>query len=193
MILKDFDAMVIGVSAGGFKALSEILPYLPPDWPMAIVIVQHLHPTSDCYHIKHFSSCCSLLVKAAEEKEAIEPGVIYFASPQYHLLIERDRTFSFSCENKVSFSRPSIDVLFESAATAYGSRLVGIILTGANNDGTFGLSTIKQYGGMTIAQDPKTAEVPFMPQAAINDSAVDFVLGLESMRNFLLSGMKLPA
>nr|MBF0220619.1 chemotaxis protein CheB [Desulfobulbaceae bacterium] len=186
MILRNFDVMVIGASAGGWTALGEILPYLPPEWPLAVVVVLHLHPTSDQFHLKHFSRSCSLQVKDAEEMESLSPGVIYFASPQYHLLIERDRTFSFSSENKVCFSRPSIDVLFESAATAYGSKVIGVILTGANTDGAVGLLSIKEYGGTTVVQDPKTAESPCMPQAAIRATTVDYVLDLPSMRQFFI-------
>lgn len=187
MILNDYEIVVVGVSAGGLAALGEILPGLPDDFPLAVVIVQHLHPTSDLYYIEHFNSRGPLIVKEAEEKEVIMPGVIYFASPNYHLLIERDKTFSFSGEEKVSYSRPSIDVLFESAATAFGNKLIGVVLTGANADGAAGLAMIKEFGGLTIVQDPATASSPFMPQSAIDSSRVDHILDLRGILKLLKS------
>jgi len=169
-MLSGYDAIVIGASAGGFSALGELLPQLPAGLPQAVVVVQHLHPRGGEYLVEYLNSHCAMPVKEAEDKEPILPGVIYVAPAQYHLLIEQDRIFSLSVDDKVNYSRPSIDILFSSAAAAYGPCLIGIILTGANADGACGLALIKERGGLTIVQEPKTAETPLMPQAAINQT-----------------------
>lgn len=184
-MLTGYDAIVIGASAGGFAALAEILPRLPATLSQAVVVVQHLHPESGQYMVEFLRQHCSLPVKEAEDKEPIMPGVIYVAAAQYHLLIERDRSFSLSLDDKVNYSRPSIDVLFESAATTYGPRLIGVVLTGANADGAAGLATIKSGGGLAIVQDPATAEVSFMPQAAIAGTTVDHILNLAGIARLL--------
>ncbi len=183
----NYRAVVIGVSAGGMSALGEILPRLPVDFSLPVIIVQHISPQSDNYMIKHFNGISEITVKEADEKETALPGHAYFAPPNYHLLVEEDFTFSLSVENRVNYSRPSIDVLFESAIDAYCSSLIGIILTGANNDGSKGLKKIKDCGGLTIVQDPKTAEVPAMPEAAIKLSKPDYVLKLKDIAPFLVN------
>ncbi len=177
-MLTDYDAIVIGASAGGFAALAEILPRLPAALPQAVVVVQHLHPEGGEFMVEFLNQHCALPVKEAEDKEPITPGVIYVAAAQYHLLIERDRSFSLSVDEKVNYSRPSIDVLFVSAAQAYGPRLIGVILSGANADGAIGLAAIKARGGMTVVQNPASAEVSYMPQAAIDATTVDYILDL---------------
>ena len=176
-----YKAIVIGVSAGGMNALSRLLAGFEKGFPLPIIIAQHLHATDDGFLFQYFNDRCSLKVKEADEKEAIRPGHIYFAPPNYHLLIERDKTFSLSIDEKVRYSRPSIDVLFESASRVWLSGVIGIILTGANDDGARGIRCIKQNGGLTIAQDPATAEYPFMPRSAIDLGAVDEVLPLEAI------------
>ena len=180
-----FDAIVIGGSAGAMTALSALLPYFPQEYPLPVIIVLHLHPRQDRYFLEHLDKLCVLKVKEANEKENIQAGHVYFAPPNYHLLIENDRTFSLSIEEKVNFSRPSIDVLFESAANVFGPRLAGIILTGANNDGAEGLRLIKEKGGLAIVQDPQTAESRFMPGAALQAVQPDFVFGLAEMGHWL--------
>jgi two-component system chemotaxis response regulator CheB len=178
-------AVVVGVSAGGLDALKELLAAIPAGFGLAVVIVQHLHPRQDRFFIEFLSQSCPVPVREAEEKEAVTPGVVYFAPPNYHLLIESDKTFSLSIDEKVNFSRPSIDVLFESAAEAYGPDLVGVILTGASRDGAAGLRKIKERGGMAIVQDPATAQFPAMPLAALAETEVDHVLSLERIGQFL--------
>jgi len=185
MILSDYEAVVIGVSAGGLNALGSILPQLPADFPLAVIIVLHLHPSSDLFLITHFAKLCSLPVYEADEKEEILPGTIYFAAPNYHLLVERDKTFALSVDQRVRFARPSIDVLFETAARAYSHRLIGIILTGANDDGATGLAMIKKEGGLAIVQNPETAEVETMPEAAIEACSVDYILDLPDIAQLL--------
>jgi two-component system chemotaxis response regulator CheB len=180
-----YEAIVIGVSSGGMMTLNTILRHLPSDFALSIIIVQHQHPESDDFIAKFLDARCSLTVKQAEEKEIIMPGKIYIAPPNYHLLVEEDKTFSLSINKHVHFARPSIDVLFETAADAFGEKLVGIILTGANQDGSHGLKKIKESGGLTIVQDPDTAEVATMPEAAIASTKVDYILPLENIGPFI--------
>ncbi|GEM_PF-76937 len=170
----------------GMAALTKLLPVFPKEYPLPIIVVQHLHPSQGDFMPKYFDKKCALTVKEADEKEPIKPGYIYFAPPNYHLLVEDDETFSLSADAKVNFSRPSVDVLFESAVDAYKSGLIGIVLTGANDDGANGLRLIKKQGGLTIVQDPETAEVPLMPQSAMKATKVDYVLSLEEMGNLLV-------
>jgi two-component system chemotaxis response regulator CheB len=176
--MRRYQIVVIGVSAGGTAALRVLLPLFPADYPLPIAIVQHLHPTQTNFLVTHFNSHCALTVKEADEKEALQPGVVYFAPPNYHLLIEPDKTLALSVDAKVNYSRPSVDVLFESAAAVYKAGVIGVVLTGANNDGAAGLRVIKAQGGLAVVQDPTTAEAPYMPQAAIAATTVDYVLPL---------------
>lgn len=180
-----FEAIVIGGSAGAMKALTTLLPALPADCKIPVIVVLHLHPLQDRYFLEHYSTLSALHVKEADEKETIQAGTIYFAPPNYHLLVENNKTFSFSIDEKVNYSRPSIDVLFESAANAYGVRLAGILLTGANNDGAEGLLYIKKKGGLVIVQDPQSAESPYMPSAALQTVEADFVLDLDGIGQWL--------
>lgn len=181
-----YRAIVIGVSSGGIEALKKILPELPANFPLPIIIVQHQHPNSDNYFAEYMNEKCRMRVKEADEKESIAAGTIYFAPPNYHLLIEADETFALSTSERVCNSRPSIDVLFETAADVYESSLIGIILTGANSDGANGMKRIKENGGLSIVQDPKTAESPTMPRAAIKACKVDHVLTLEKIPKLLM-------
>jgi two-component system chemotaxis response regulator CheB len=160
-------AVVIGVSAGGLKALSAILPALPADYPLPIMIVIHLPPDRDSVVADLFNDRCALTVREAEDKEDILPGHIYFAPPDYHLLIESDHRLSLSSEEPVLFSRPSVDVLFETAADVYGEGLIGIILTGANPDGAAGLKAVMMAGGMALVQRPDLSYARAMPEAAL--------------------------
>lgn len=161
-------AVAIGASAGAVDALLHILPTLPRDYPLSLLIVVHLSPEADSTLASLLAARCEIAVKEAEDKELIQAGVAYLAPPNYHLLVEPDLYLSLSSDEPVLFSRPSIDVLFESAADAYGDSLAGIILTGANSDGAKGLRAIADAGGMTFVQEPELAEAPTMPQAALN-------------------------
>lgn len=179
------EAVVIGVSAGGLKALSAILPGLPRDYPLPIMICIHLPPGKKSIVAELFDEKCALDVREAEDKEPIQPGTVYFAPPDYHLMVEPDRRLSLSSEEPVLFSRPSINVLFETAADAYGPGLLGIVLTGANNDGAQGLSTIMIAGGTAIIEDPADAYAAAMPQAAIDACPGARVMGLDEMAIYL--------
>ena len=180
-----YRAAVIGASAGGWNALKTILGVLPEDFPLAIMVVMHRHPHSDDYLEKSLDNDCAVRVKQADEKESIVSGTVYFAPPNYHLLIEDIHTLTLSVARAVNYARPSIDVLFESAAYVYGDTLAGLILTGANNDGAGGLKKIKDMGGLVLVQDPETAEASAMPRAAIAATDPDFVLPLGEIGAFL--------
>ena len=175
----------MGTSAGGYNALAQILLDLPEDYPLPIVIVQHRAKDSDDFFEELLQRKCRMAVKQADEKEKVKGGVIYTAPPDYHLLIESDQTFALSSDPFVKFSRPAIDVLFESASSVYRDRLVGIILTGSNSDGADGMAEIRRQGGLTIAQDPAEAQYSLMPQAAIETGKVDEVWRLAEIRAFL--------
>lgn len=181
-----YQVVVIGASAGGIKALMSILSALPSNFPLPILIVQHLHPESDSYLVQMLDARCGLRVKQADEKEAITVGNVYLAPPNYHLLIEEDKTLSLTIDARVNFSRPAIDVLFETAVYAYRDAVIGIMLTGANHDGSEGIKRIKQNGGYVIVQDPATAEADAMPRAAIAATKVDKILPLDQIGVYLL-------
>lgn len=181
----NYEAIVVGTSAGGLEALQRLLSPLPADFALPVMVVQHRLPTLNDFLTQTLNQACALTVKEADEKEPITPGMVYLAPANYHLLVERDKTFSISIDAKVNYSRPSIDVLFETASDAYVSKLIGIILTGANRDGTLGLKKIKTRGGLTMAQNPSTAEVEMMPRSAIEASVIDKILTLEGMSLFL--------
>jgi two-component system chemotaxis response regulator CheB len=182
----EHEAIVIGTSAGGLNALQKILAPLPANFTLPMLVVQHRLPASDDFLTFSLNESCQLTVKEADEQESIKPGFVYIAPANYHLLVEQDKTLSLSIDAKVCYSRPSIDVLFETAAEAYLSRLIGIILTGANNDGTAGLKKIKEKGGLTIAQNPATAESAVMPYSAINENVVDKILSLTEISSLLI-------
>lgn len=181
-----YEAVVIGASAGGMEALKKLLTVLPKSLAAPIVIVQHLSPHSDNYLTRRLDELCKIHVKEADEKEKIIAGTAYIAPPNYHLLIEQDKTLSLSADVKVNFSRPSIDVLFDSAAEVFRKGLIGIILTGANNDGSKGLKTIRNFGGLAIVQEPESAEVKAMPRAAIEAAGADFILTIDQISNKLI-------
>ncbi len=180
-----YQAVVLGVSAGGFRALSEVLPYLDRELPVPVFIVQHMSPHSDTYLVEHLQSICQVEVKVAEDKETAKPAVFYLAPPDYHLLIEADYSLALSQEDRVNYSRPSIDVLFESAAEVYSDSLIGVIMTGASADGSKGLMEIKRCGGLTVVQAPETAEVDTMPESAIDSVEVDYIVPLDKLGVFL--------
>lgn len=159
-------AIVIGASAGGVQALSCLLPSLSADCTMPVLVVVHVPPRKDNVLVELFDKKCALAVKEAEDKDTLRPGTIYFAPPDYHLLVETPAALALSSDELVNHSRPAIDVLFETAADAFGAGLTGIVLTGANQDGAKGLAAVAAASGTAIVQDPATAEVATMPEAA---------------------------
>lgn len=184
--LQRIKAVVIGASAGGVDALMDILPGLPASFGLPLVVVLHLPQSRHSHLAEIFGRRTSLQVREAADKETLTPGTLYFAPPGYHLLVETDHSLSLSCEAHVHFSRPSIDVLMESAADVYGSALAGILLTGANADGALGLDKIGRQGGLTVVQDPAEAQMPAMPEAAIRLCPPDLILDLKSIHSLLL-------
>lgn len=181
------EAIVIGTSAGGLSVLTEILQSLPSDYNLPIIIVQHRSKDERELLEKILSEKCKIKVSQAEEKEEIKNGNVYFAPPNYHLLIEKNFTFSLTNDPLVNYSRPSIDVLFQTAANAYKDKLTGIVLTGANGDGSNGVRMIKDNGGVTIAQDPETAEFDSMPMEAIATGCIDYIMSLIEIKEYILS------
>jgi two-component system chemotaxis response regulator CheB len=179
-------AVVIGASAGAVQALTRILPPLPAGYPLPVMIVVHVPADRRNALTELFQTRCALPVREAEDKEPIEPGVIYFAPPDYHLLIEADRSLSLSTDEPVLHSRPSIDVLFESAADVFGAALVGVILTGANQDGAEGLRAVAAAGGVALVEDPSNAFAQTMPEAALAACEAARPLSLDAMASYLL-------
>jgi two-component system chemotaxis response regulator CheB len=179
------DAVAIGASAGGIDALLGLYEELPADMRAPIITVLHLPEQHESRLVEVFASRLPVPVQEAQPHAPIAAGTVYFAPPGYHLLVEADRSFSLSCEPPVLFSRPSIDVLLESCAEAYRDRLVGIMLTGANDDGARGLARIAALGGLTAVQDPAEAAHSAMPLAAVRAADPDYVLPLAGLRSLL--------
>ncbi len=182
---RRIEAVVIGASAGGIDALLRLLPRLPQPLPFPVVALLHLPDDRDSRLAEVFRQRLGIPVRQADDKAVLEAGTVYFAPSGYHLSIEADRSFSLSQEEPVHFSRPSIDILMASAADVYGSRLAGIVLTGANADGAAGLAAIGAAGGLTVVQLPGDAEIATMPAAAIRARQPDLVLPLAGIGEFL--------
>ena len=178
-------AVVIGTSAGGVEALSVLLPALPAACAVPVFIVLHVPPSRPSQLAEIFRHKCALPVREAEDKEPVQPGTVYFAAPDYHLLIDEGPTLALSSDEPVNFSRPAIDVLFESAADIYGARLMGIILTGASQDGALGLEAVRRAGGCTVVQQPQTAQAPLMTEEALKRGPADYVLPLDGIADLL--------
>lgn len=177
-----YKAVVIGASAGAVETLSALLRTLPADYTLPIIIVVHLPADKKSVLADVLQGKCAIQVREAEDKEILQPGTVYLAPPDYHLLAEADGSLSLSTEEPVLYSRPSIDVLFETAADAYGPELIGIILTGANSDGAAGLHAIMNAGGVGLVQNPKEAYAPTMPQTAL-----DTCIGVQSLSIYEIS------
>ncbi len=171
--IAPFDAVVIGASAGGLDVLGHILPLVPASFGAALLIVMHLPPGAPSFLVEALAGRCALPVREPDAGEPIVGGHVYVAPPDYHMLLDANACVALSVDAPVRFSRPSIDVLMESAARAYGPRLLGVLLSGANDDGARGLAAIRAAGGLAWAQAPESASSPQMPQAAIAAHAVD--------------------
>jgi two-component system chemotaxis response regulator CheB len=186
-----FKAVVIGVSTGGVSALKFLLGALPKNFPAPILIVTHITPDSDDGLAVLLDTLCAIRVKEADEQETIVPGTVYLAPANYHLLVERGGTITFSIDPPVNFARPSVDVLFETAADAFGPELIGVVLTGAGSDGSRGLVKIQHSGGVTVVQEPADAELSSMPESALQLVKADHVACLSDIPALLmkLSGL----
>lgn len=181
-----FEAIVIGASAGAVETLLTVLPQLPQDYPVPIMIVVHVPPDKKSVLADVIGEKCALKVREAEDKDELQAGYVYFAPPDYHLLVEADRSLALTVEEPVLFSRPSIDVLFESAADIYRDKLLAIVLTGANTDGAAGLRCVLDQGGTGIVQDPATAQAAAMPEAALKACPDALMFGVDQIVSFLL-------
>lgn len=184
-IAHSFRLGMIGGSAGSLEVILRLLPRLRLDLSFSLVVIVHRKPMHDSMLADLMDSRSLLPVKEAEEKEHIQAGHIYLAPADYHLLIERDHSFALDYSEKVNYSRPSIDVSFESAAEVYGAALFSILLSGANADGVAGMQKVKDHGGLTIVQEPGSAEVDYMPRQAISHVKVDYVLKGEHLAHFI--------
>jgi two-component system chemotaxis response regulator CheB len=183
---KRFNAVVMGVSTGGVLALKCILGALPADFPIPVLVTAHIAPNSDDGLAVLLDTLCAIRVKEADEQETMIPGTVYLAPANYHLLVERGGNLALSIDPPVNFSRPSVDVLFETAADAYGETLIGVILTGAGCDGSRGLLKIKNCGGVAVVQDPVDAEMGSMPASALKLMHADYVVPLKEISGLLM-------
>lgn len=187
---RPVEAIVIGTSAGGVDALSTILPRLPAGLVATVLVVIHLPRERPSLLAEIFAPKCALPVVEAQDKEPLQPGTIHFAPPDYHLLVDHGpegALASLSADPPVNWSRPSIDVLFESAADIYRARLLGLILTGSSHDGAAGLQAVHRAGGYTVVQRPDQAQAPAMSEAALRLTAADQVLSLPEIAEFFQS------
>lgn len=185
-------AVVIGGSAGSIEVLLKLLPALSFPLSFVVIIVLHRKNSTDSSLVNLLSIKTIIPIREVEDKDAASPGELYLAPADYHLLIEKEAFFSLDDSEKVNYSRPSLDVTFESAADAYGPSLVGILLSGANADGTAGLKAIKKAGGIIVAQKPETAQSSFMPRQAILHTPIDFVFDVDELSVFINSLNSVP-
>lgn len=181
-----FRAVVAGVSSGGVEALKRVIGSLPADFRVPVMVVAHISPEADNGLALLLDDLCAIRVKEADELEMAAAGTVYLAPPNYHLQVEKDATLSLSVDPPVRFARPSIDVLFSSAADAFGSALIGVVMTGAGNDGSEGLRRIKEAGGVTVVQDPEGAVADSMPRSAMEAASPDYVVHLEQIAPLLV-------
>lgn len=176
-----YQAIVIGISTGGVGTLKALLGALPKDFPLPILVVQHLSPDSGNAMALFLDELCAIQVKEADEEERLTGGTVYLAPANYHLMVEPDGRLGLSADPPVNFSRPSVDVLFETAAEAFGEGLIGVVLTGAGMDGSRGLKRIREMGGLAVVQDPDDAAADSMPRHAMAAVPPDHVVTLSTL------------
>ena len=186
-VISKCKVVIVGGSAGSLNSLMHILPNLPKLISFALVIVLHRKSSDDLTLEELLKVKSSVPVKIIEDKIPFEAGFLYVAPSNYHLLFEKNDTLALDTSEKVNYSRPSIDVSFESAAEVYGSSLIGILLSGSNADGTEGMKAIQKSDGLIVIQDPLSADMPFMPKHAIVNTKPDYILNNEEILNFLIS------
>jgi len=185
---RNFDLIVIGGSAGAIEVLRQVLGQLTEKFSSAVAIVIHLPPEGPIVLHQIFAGPGTPPMKVAEDKEPIVPGTIYFAPPDYHLLVERGGTFALSLDERIHYSRPAVDALFESAADAYGDRLMGVILSGANADGAAGLRAVAEAGGLAVVQALETAEMSTMPAAALRAAPGSVEVNILALADLMRTG-----
>ncbi|HTU60199.1 MAG TPA: chemotaxis protein CheB [Polyangiales bacterium] len=180
------DAVVVGASAGAIDVLNVLLPALPAAIRASVVVLVHIPPHQPSLLVELFAPRCAPRVAEVQDKEAVGAGKIWFAPPNYHVLIERERSFALSLDEPVHFSRPSIDVLFESAADAYGENLLALVLTGASRDGCSGAVHVQRRGGLLFVQTPETAEAPLLPRLTIAEAKPNLVANVDQLAAMLV-------
>ena len=184
---KRYKILVLGGSAGAAETMPLILERLPAKLPVPVIIVRHISSDyNDDYYVDLLSRKCQLRVKEAESGELLEPATVYLAPANYHLLVEKDFSLSLTIDQKIKYCRPAIDPLFESAAEAYGPAVIGVLLSGANDDGSDGLKKIVDLGGYAIVQDPATAQAPRMPKVAMTACQVNAVLAPDKIAGVII-------
>ena len=183
---NNYSLILIGGSAGSLEVILQLLPVLPKHMRSTVAVILH-RKNDESLLTKILNAKTSLPVLEAEDKCPILPGTVYVAPGDYHLLVEKNKSFSLDYSEKVNYSRPSIDITFETAAEAYGSQLAAFLLSGANADGAEGLLFVKKLGGLSVAQDVTEASVEFMPSSAIRLGAVHKIMKLEEMKNWFAS------
>jgi len=186
-IISDYKVIIIGGSAGSLHVLMEILPALTKIDSLVLIIVLHRRATDDLTLEELIKVKTRIPVKIIEDKTPFEQGSLYVAPSNYHLLFEKDCIAALDTSEKINYSRPSIDVSFESAADVYGKNLIGILLSGSNADGTEGLKAIQKAGGIVVIQDPASAEMPFMPRNAVENTIPDYILNAREILDFIIS------
>lgn len=184
--------LVIGGSAGSLQVILSIISVIRPGISLPVLIVLHRNNVFESSLEDLFASRTSLPIKEVEEKDPVLPGVIYLSPADYHVLLEKDGTFSLDYSERVHFSRPSIDVTLLSAADIYGSGLTALLLSGGNVDGAEGMAYVKERRGTTVVQDPSTADVPYMPQQAITRAKMDFIVPTDELPIFIRELANLP-
>ncbi len=181
-----FRAVVAGVSSGGVEALELVISALPADFPLPVIVVAHISPESGNGLALLLDEQCAIRVKEADEMETAAAGTVYIAPPNYHLQVEKDASLSLSVDPPVMFARPSVDVLFESAASVFGPGLIGVVMTGVGSDGSNGLRRIRDAGGVTVVQDPAGAVADGMPRSAIEAVSPDYIVPLQQIAPLLV-------
>jgi two-component system, chemotaxis family, protein-glutamate methylesterase/glutaminase len=186
-VAPGFDVVAIAASAGGLRAISAVVSRLPATFAAPVVVVQHLDPRHRSLIAEILDRVTPLTVRQAEEAEVLQPGTVYIAPPDRHLLLNADNTLSLTQSELVHFVRPSADLLFESVAASHRNRAIAVVLTGTGSDGAMGVRAIKKMGGTVIVQDKATSEFFGMPNAAIQSGAVDFTLPLDEIAPALVT------
>ena len=179
-----YDLLVIGGSAGSLSIVLKIIPLLEKQMNLCVIIIFHRKSTEETTLLDVLSTRTSYIVKETDDKDPITPGVVYVAPADYHVLIEKDMTITLDYSEKINYSRPSIDVTFETAAEVFGEKLICMLLSGANADGVQGLISARKTGAFIVVQDPASAEVPYMPQVAVDNVAVDLMLSDDNLTAF---------
>ena len=183
--MKRYELLVIGGSAGSLQVILSLLAKAGDELPVPVLVVLHRNGVFESSLEELLSVRTGLTIKEVEEKDILKPGIVYICPADYHVLLEKDHSFSLDYSERVHFSRPSIDVTFRSAADVYGPGLIGLLLSGGNADGADGLAYIRNQGGLTIVQDPLTAEVPNMPRQAISLMQPDFIISADELSFFI--------